>query len=125
MPYLRSPLSVPPSETRDVFSAGCPIWCAGQTQWGETIGGYHSVDDLPSRDLLRAPLSYASLAPVNLTAFIGMSYASGTIRDGQYKIWRGQSKIHVRPDPNRGPKFISLWAVALLWESYRFMTVSY
>lgn len=89
MPYLRSPLSVPPSETRDVFSAGCPIWCAGQTQWGETIGGYHSVDDLPSRDLLRAPLSYASLAPVNLTAFIGMPYASGTIRDGQYKIWRG------------------------------------
>lgn len=90
-PYLRSPLSVPPSKTRDVFSAGCPIWCAGQTQWGETIGGYHSVDDLPSRDLLRAQLSYAILAPVNVTAFTGVPYASATVRDGQYKMWMGGS----------------------------------
>ena len=87
--YLRSPLSVPPSKTRDVFSAGCPMWCAGQTQWGETIGGYHSVVDLPSCDLLRAQLSYAILAPVNVTAFIGVPYASATRRDGQYKTWMG------------------------------------
>jgi hypothetical protein len=89
MLYLRSPLSVPPLKTRDVFSDGCPIWCAGQTQWGETIGGYHSVADLPSRDLQRAQLSYAILTPVNVIAFIGVPYASAMIRGGQYKCGWG------------------------------------
>jgi hypothetical protein len=89
MPYLWSPLSVPSPKTRDVFSAGCPIWRAGQTQRGETIGGYRSVVDLPSRDLLCAQLSYAILTPVNVTAVVSMSYASATIRDGQYKTGMG------------------------------------
>ena len=40
---------------------------------------------------VRAQLSYAILAPVNVTAFTGVPYASATVRDGQYKMWMGGS----------------------------------